>query len=398
MPYPPVSGGRIRVYNVIRELSHYNDIYLISFIEDPEEKGYIEELQKHCVDVELIPVTAFSAFERIKNKISFYIGQRTFITAPYISRLFRQKTEEFLSKYQIDIIQYEHSYMDVFDISCWQEQGLKKILVQHNLEYKLVEQHMRANRPKVSLRKKLEEHINYVRFRNFELRVLKNQDLCVAMSEWDRQQLTEFLPDLAEKTVVIPNGVDIDYFSLSAEAVNQHILIFTGYMKYFANEDGILWFYNEIFPRITAEQPNIKVYIVGREPTDSVRELQEKDNRFIVTGFVNDIRDYLYKSAVFFCPLRMGSGTRLKVLEAMAAGIPMVSTSIGCEGIQVTDGDNILMADTAEEFAAKVVALLRNDELRKRLSQSARSLVERKYSWKRIVAEYQKELEKLVRS
>lgn len=393
--FPPVSGGRIRIFNTIKQLSLNHNVYLISLVEDNKELAYREELLKYCCDVALFPKDS-SIVRILKRKISCYFGSNLNYVAQFYKREVEAKIEEFMTRYPIDVIHVEHCYMDLYHLDKWRTKGVKKVLVQQNLEYVLFDQHVKATKASDSLRRKLENFMDNRKFKDFETKVMRNQDMVVAMSEEDRRKIVDLAPEIDERTVVVPNGVDTNFFQPPEAGRKQATLVFTGFMQYVPNEDGIVWFCDEILPEICAKVPEVQVLVVGRNPSEKVLRLQETSARITVTGFVEDVRNYLNTSTVFICPLRMGSGTRLKIMEAMASGIPIVSTSIGSEGIEVTDGQDIILADNARGFATKTLDLLGDPDKRAVISANARKLVEDKYSWKGIANNYQKELLKMV--
>lgn len=396
-PYPPVSGGRLRVFNVMKELARNNNVFLITFVDKEEELKYRPELLDYCKDVALLSRN-HTVFTKINSRLQALLNKKkTIMLSRFYSPVFQQKINEFMAKYDIDIVQLEHSYIDVYEIPVYTGRKPAKVLVQHNLEYKLIEQQAGARWPGTSLRRKIEGYIDLGRFKEFEINAMKRAGLCVMMSNDDRNQLAELVPEVLSKTIVVPNGVDVEYFQYYSGPRDECTLVFSGFMGHFPNEDGILWFFHKVFPYIKKQYPRIKVFVVGRGPSKRIRNLENKYSQVTVTGFVDDVREYLNRGTVFICPLRMGSGTRLKILEAMSAGIPVVTTSIGCEGLQVEDGQHLLIADSEEGFATKVNQLLEDGSFRTKLSKTARSLVEDRYSWPSIVAEYEKELQQLVK-
>jgi glycosyltransferase involved in cell wall biosynthesis len=193
---------------------------------------------------------------------------------------------------------------------------------------------------------------------------------------------------------IVPNGVDTDFFTPGTDPVDPNRLVFTGAIDYRPNTDGVLYFCAEILPRIHAAEPGATFAIVGRTPPRQVRRLA---HRVLVTGTVPDVRPWMRQAAVFVVPLRVGSGTRLKILEAMATGCAVVSTSLGCEGLEVAPGEDILIGDTPETFAEQVVRCLRDPDLRAQLGARGRALVERRYRWEAIgeeLAAFYQELRK----
>jgi glycosyltransferase involved in cell wall biosynthesis len=176
--------------------------------------------------------------------------------------------------------------------------------------------------------------------------------------------------------------VDLEYFSPAPHDEQESAIVFTGSMDWMANEDGVRYFVRDILPRIRSEVPTAVFSVVGRNPSARLQALDSRQAGVRITGTVDDIRPYLNAGSVYVVPLRVGSGTRLKIFEAMAAGKAIVSTTIGAEGLPVTDQQNILLADDPDAFANCVISLLRDRDRRRTLGVAARQLVEERYSWK----------------
>jgi glycosyltransferase involved in cell wall biosynthesis len=179
----------------------------------------------------------------------------------------------------------------------------------------------------------------------------------------------------------IPTGVDIEYFAPPSVAAPKQDLVFLGAMDWRPNIDGLHWFVRSVLPLIRRRRPNCSLAVVGRCPTAQVRGLAQTDLNIHVTGTVGDVRPYLWESAVSIVPLRVGGGTRLKIYEAMAARIPVVSTTIGAEGLDVRDGENIAIADSPAAFAERCLNLLDDAEARRVQCQAAWEMVSACYSW-----------------
>ena len=237
--------------------------------------------------------------------------------------------------------------------------------------------------------------IQWQKLRRYEARVCRAFDRVVAVSPADAQALQRLVPGL-EVTVVL-NGVDTecynDQFLMTNDqarighwdlVIGHWSLVFTGKMDFRPNVDAVLWFCQEILPSIRRERPSVRFTIVGRDPHPRVLALA-RDPQVTVTGYVEDVRPYIAGAAVYVVPLRMGGGTRLKVLEAMAMGQAIVSTTLGCEGVVLTPGREAALADTAQEFAWRVVELLGDEGRRRSMGQQARRLVEARYDWRAIV-------------
>jgi glycosyltransferase involved in cell wall biosynthesis len=203
---------------------------------------------------------------------------------------------------------------------------------------------------------------------------------CIVVSESDRRILLSMNPHL--RIDVIPNGVDTNLYQPLAHSSISPALVFVGNMGYRPNIDAMNYFCRAIYPQIRREVADLEMWIVGINPSPEVKQLE--GNGVHVTGPVNDVRPFYSRSTVCVIPLRAGGGTRLKILEAMAVGRPIVSTSIGCEGLEVVDGEHLFIADTPQQFVERTIALLRDEGLRQRISTQARKLVVTQYDWELI--------------
>ena len=223
---------------------------------------------------------------------------------------------------------------------------------------------------------------------SYEAALCRLADRVVAVSEADAEALRALVPGL--RVDIVPNGVDTEFYNVqipmtkSQLAIGLWSLVFTGKMDFRPNVDAVIWFCEEVLPLVRREVPGVRFYIVGRSPHRRVLRLA-KDPAVTVTGYVDDVRPYIAAASVYVVPLRVGGGTRLKVLEALACGKAIVSTSLGCEGLGLTPGRELLVADTPLEFARRVVELLRSPGRREELGRAARRSAEERYDWRLIV-------------
>jgi glycosyltransferase involved in cell wall biosynthesis len=228
--------------------------------------------------------------------------------------------------------------------------------------------------------------VQWQRLRRYEAQVCRAADQVLAVSDVDAAMLQELVPGL--DVTVVPNGVDtLTYrpeFTGLEPRMPEKALVFTGTMDFRPNVDAVLWFARQVLPRVRTEMPGVRFFVVGQRPHRRLDSLQS-DPAITLTGWVRDPRPYIAQAAVYVAPLRIGGGTRLKLLEAMAMGKPVVATSLGAEGYPVTDGRELLLADTPEDFATTVLGLLRAPERRAQLGQAGRRFVEQQYDWRAIV-------------
>jgi glycosyltransferase involved in cell wall biosynthesis len=224
--------------------------------------------------------------------------------------------------------------------------------------------------------------LNYYDYRFFYIPKYKDFNAYLFVSPIHKRLIESFIP-ISRKKICIPQGVDIESFQPILIDEDPQRLVFIGTMDYFPNEHAILFFYKKIFPLIKQQIPQIKLYVVGRNPSKEILKMRSKN--VSVTGFVQDIRPFIAKACVVIVPIITDDGGfKIKVLEAMALGKPVVSTSIGAKGLDVTKGVNIIIADTPEEFANSVITLMKDKQLRQEIGKNARYLIIHKYSWEKL--------------
>jgi len=301
---------------------------------------------------------------------------------------FRAKLRALLERERFDVVQVEGIEMGPY-LEQVAGSGPLVVFDDHNAEYVLqkraFETDIRDVRRWVGAFYSL---IQWRKLSRYEAALCRLADRVVAVSEADAEALRALVPGL--RVDIVPNGVDTEFYNVqipmtkSQLAIGLWSLVFTGKMDFRPNVDAVIWFCEEVLPLVRREVPGVRFYIVGRSPHRRVLRLA-KDPAVTVTGYVDDVRPYIAAASVYVVPLRVGGGTRLKVLEALACGKAIVSTSLGCEGLGLTPGRELVVADTPQEFARQVVELLRNPERREELGQAARRFAEERYDWRLIV-------------
>ena len=323
------------------------------------------------------------------------------------SKTFQAQLGMLLERYRYDVVQIEGIEMAPYGLwlvqhPLWryaqQKEDLPTIPIgrprlvfdDHNAEY-VLQQRAWETDPRKPARWHAAAYslVQWDKLRRYERQICQQADRVIAVSEADRAGAAAPRPQL--DIAVIPNGVDLDYYAAysrsrdpQAPDYGPNALVFTGKMDFRPNVDAVTWFAHEVLPLIRREVRRRAFVIVGKEPHLRVQEL-EKLPGVIVTGFVPDIRAHIAAAAVYVVPLRMGGGTRLKVLEAMAMRSALVSTRLGCEGFPLQDGDEVLFADDAAAFANTVTALLRDPVRRQSMGEAGRRFVESNYGWGAIV-------------
>lgn len=375
-PYPANDGEKIRIFNLIKNLENC-DITLVCRTMTDEEKDGLSEIEKYCAAVYSAHIpSSNSHLERLKRALPFAFSKYPISLCTVYFKAIVELLKEACRENEFDIIQVEHSSLAVYlDYVSFGERA-KKLVTLHNIDY-IRNDRIIANLPIGSY--KIYQMVNQMRFRDWEINSLLRFNKVVAMSQHDRRILLKDNPRL--DIDVVPNGVDVGGIPHSVPDLRNPSLVFVGSMDSDANHDAAMYFIRDIFPLL--KKLNIPIYFVGRNPRKELMGLSNHTD-IVVTGAVKDVMDFYKKAAVCVVPLRSGGGTRLKILEAMAAGVPVVSTSVGCEGLEVENGKHLLIADGAEEFADSIRRLLDNDLLMQNISNQARIKVEQEYDWKSI--------------
>ena len=269
-------------------------------------------------------------------------------------------------------------------------QGESPIVVhdQHNADERFWETYARKGWPWVRLFAK----INLWQLRKFQASALKQVDVIMSVSKEDADFTRTRLPNPTTQVWVVPNGVDTECPRPEDTTERKNRIIFCGSMDVLMNIDAVEWFARQIFPKVREAVPDAEFWIVGRNPVPKVRALASLPG-VRVTGQVEDVRPYYAKAKVAVAPFRYGGGTKLKVLEAMVLGVPVVATPVGCQGIEATPGKHLFKEDSKESFTERVITLLQDENLRKRMATEARRLVEERYSWHAIMVDAIKRLE-----
>jgi len=368
IPYPPNKGDRIPTFHRIKHLSRKHDISLAFPCFSDEELGKRGRLEKYCSSIDTALIRPFRA--RLKSLPRLFTA--TPLTLPcFYSKTLHKKIKARLKKESFDLIYVYSSSMAqyVSDV-----RGIKKVVDLADSDSHKWLQYAKHLRPPMSII----YYREWLTLKKYERFLAANFDHTISISENEKKLFETYIPDL--KMSVVPNGVDLEYFGSGESSVVTNGVVFVGAMDYFANVDAVLYFCREILPLIRRQIPDIKFYIVGSGPVTAVKKLG-RDKNIIVTGPVKDVRPYLKKAGVFVAPLRIARGIQNKILEAMASGIPVVTTPCGNEGINAADGRSIFVADTPLKFAQSVTALFNDEKLRKNSTFNAKKFVADSHEW-----------------
>lgn len=378
LPYPPDSGVRIHDFYLIKNVSQHHSVLLLSLITSPQQDEYIEQIGKYCDFVDFVVAKTRSVREQIFGIVQSLCSSRPLATHTFIYDEMLIKIKEAVNKWNVDVVQIEHSFLAPYVEAISTNNRCKKILSFHNLG---AIQYKRMMGLRTGFTQKSLFLIKWILMLQWEAKYAEKFDHCLVVSPIEGKMLKSANPRLLIS--VIENGVDTELYRPIEYVSKNNDLLFIGVMGYPPNVDGILYFCEDIMPIIQCGIPDIRLVVVGHEPVPEIRKLVERGN-VIVTGYVEDVVPYYQQSKVTIVPLRGGGGTRLKILESMALGRPVVSTSIGCEGLNVADRENIMIADTPMDFVQCVIQLLTDKKLRERIAHNARCLVETHYDWSKI--------------
>ncbi len=368
-PYPPDNGSRIRVFNLIKHLALRHRVDLISFASDQVAAEHLKALEDYCQRVKVVHYRPFQP-GRLTALMGFFSRQPRSVIDTHSIEMQRQVEEagrdsspDVVIASEIDMAPYAMALPTV-----------PRLLEDIELIV-LYEKYALQRSPLKRLRAKL----MWWKASHYVAHLARVFDACTVVSERERDRLLQISPG-CRCVSVVPNGVDTTHYAGNFGAPEADTLVYSGALTYFANFDAMSFFLHEVFPLVRAQRPNVKLSITGRLDGTPVDRLAHNEGvRF--TGYVDDIRPVVGRSWSSVVPLRIGGGTRVKILESLALGTPVVATSKGVEGLDLEAGRDILIADEPADFAAALLRLLQDPELRVRLSHNGRQAVSAKYDW-----------------
>jgi glycosyltransferase involved in cell wall biosynthesis len=371
-PYPPDNGSRIRAFNLIKYLSLTHEIDLVSFASEPVAEARLAAMRRYCRRVD---VTLFEPFQ--PNRLTAMLG--------FLSRRPRSVVDTHSVEMQrlVEQAGRERSFdvLIAFEIGAapyaMAVSGSPKILEEVELTTlyeRLYEEHHPLG--------KLRNWLTWWKFSRYIADLLRAFDGCTVVSKRERERVLQVAPGYYPIQVV-PNGVDMDCYAVDLGSPEADTLVYSGSLTYSANFDAVDFFLREVFPLIRARRPNVRLSVTGKLEGVPIDRLPVNDG-LVLTGYLDDVRPTVAQSWACVVPLHVGGGTRLKILEALALGTPVVSTSKGAEGLEVTPGKDILIADEPTDFAAATLRLLEDPVLRGELAVNGRRLVRGRYGWDQI--------------
>lgn len=392
LPYPPEQGTSLRNYHIIRGLAANHEITLLSFLEENQTvaPSQIAPLLECCASIETVPVPTRSKGKRLRQLLT---TRQPDMAHRLSSAAFDNCLRRLLAETDFDIVQIEGIEL-AQSINVIRIASRRKIIFDnHNAETELQRRNMHTDwhTPKRWLAA-LYSWVQVGRLAGFERWACESADAVTAVSAADKKHLQAVAPHLQSPITVIPNCIDITaYQNLNKLPEEQttfsYDLVFSGKMDYRPNVDAVLWFAAEVWPKIQAIRPSTTWAIVGQKPHSRLARLRSVPG-ITVTGWVEDVRPYIANAQLFIMPFRIGTGTRLKFIEALAAGKAIVSTRVGAEGFEVVDGRELVFADTAEEMATAVLHLLDHPEERDTLGQAATQFASH-YDWRVVIPRFE---------
>ncbi len=376
VPYPLDRGGRFKTFHFLRALASKNKVTLLALVRSEQQMQDLAEQFSFCEDV--VGVAIDLSLRRKLWRLTLSLPRRKpFIISLYDLPQMHHEIQRLLSQRKYDMFYYDHLHMAQYRPA---RVDALHVLDQHNIESVLLQRiygNMRF-RPEKAV-----AWLEWLKMKHYEPRICQEMDCVLTTTKVDASVLCEW--GLTPQRVrAIPIGVDTDYFqantNISKSCKN---LTAIGTLGWPPNAEGILWFYHDVLPQVKQVVPGVHFNIIGDQAPQEIAALNQ-DPSVSVLGYVDDIRPYMADSAALLVALRTGSGMRVKILNGMAMGVPIISTSVGCEGIAALDGEHLLKADQPQDFARAAISLLEKPDLRQRLASQGREFVDKHYGWERV--------------
>jgi len=376
LPNTQTSGGQTRWYNIIKYLSKNHDITLFSMLKDESEKRYVPELEKYCREVRVF--TRPKSPWTIKNVLLAEFGPYPLVVIRNLSLTEKEAVKEELERQKYDLIHAEAFYV----MPHIPKTKIPIILVEQTIEY-MVYKHYVDN--EVPFYLKPLYMLDVIKLKYWEKHFWAKARQLVAVSDEDRKVMQDIIPGI--EVDIIPNGVDTKYYMEKKieRMTPPRILYGVTNFEWLQNQEASELLINNVWPHVKRRMSNAKIWIVGRKVPDWIKALSQKDESLEITENIPDARDAYRQASVMVAPIRGAGGTRLKILEAMAAGLPVVSTSIGVAGLKITQGVQALVSDTYEGLADEAVRLLKDTALADKIGRQGQQHVRQHFDWQEVV-------------
>ncbi|HEY8559749.1 MAG TPA: glycosyltransferase [Pyrinomonadaceae bacterium] len=389
--HPVDKGGKIRTYQMLKQLKKDHRITYLTLDNGESETDALDQAAEYADEVIAVPHRTSRKFTLpFYAELARNLGSSLpYALQKYVSAEMAQKIRSLARPGNFDVVVCDFLTPAV---NLPPTLEIASLLFQHNVEAMIWRRHFEVAR---GVAKKAFMKMQWRRMFEYERECLSRFDWVVGVSREDADMMRADYG--IENVGDVPTGVDTDYFTPQKERGAENFnLVFTGSMDWLPNEDAIVWFTGEIFPRIREKIPQATLTVVGRDPFPSLIELSKKDNSIKVTGRVPDVRPFMEEAGVYVVPIRIGGGTRLKIYEALAMELPVVSTAVGAEGLPLENGREILLRDTPGEFAEACVALMRDRDLARRTGLAAARTVREKFGWDKVAEDFARHCEKAI--
>ncbi|MBE9222168.1 glycosyltransferase [Cyanobacterium stanieri LEGE 03274] len=385
-PYPQTKGGtHCRNFNLIDYLRKHHQVTLITQQTPdvkPEEVNELKEIVQELVIFPSKPPSKTSIFNKIKRFTDFIIqGKPPSVMANYLPEI-QQWIDDAVSKNKFDLIAGEHTVNEIYIRPEWKNK-ISTLIDIHSSVYRTCQDQLATKTSENPWRDRLNKPLLY----RYEKNYCQKFSKIIVTTKEDKATINQL--SHRKDIEIIPNGVNLDMFPCRENTITEHTLMIAGGMDYIVNADGACFFGLEVFPLIQEKYPRAKLLIVGSKPTQAVQSLS-KNNSIIVTGRVPSMVDYLHQTTISVVPLRSGFGMKIKTLEAMAAGIPVVASDRGLEGLTVDNPLCALRANTIDEYVKQISKLFDNSDLRQEIAYNARKMIENHYTWEKAAMGYEK--------
>jgi len=388
-PHSRVIGGPIIIYNRVKYLSQRHDVSLLAFADGPTREQ-VSSVAGYCKDLRLVPFPPKrGCLQKAKDLISGPVPP--YFMLSYSEEMY-EKLRELVHALRYDVVISEYSMVAQYLYRNPDLAGIKRVMSEHECYWLSRRKAFKVNGLN---REGLLALYHMKGLKRFEFDMYADADKVLTLTHEGKDELLAVRPGL--DISVVPHGVDVDTFCPAERKDGPPTVMFLGNYPHEPNRDAAVFFGTRVWPIIKRKVPDARFLAVGRGPTADMRQMAERDPSIQITGEVDDVRPYFCESDVFVCPVRMGGGFRGKVLEAIACGVPVVSTALGAEGIPTRSGENILLAEGPDELAGATLSLLEDSDLAGRISRTARELVVEQYSWQKGVEILEEVLEEVVR-
>ncbi len=384
-PYPLNEGTRVLIYNLLAQLAPRHEIHLICLNDQPvsaEELRIIQNLGLRSIQVipHDVPKSMLARLLNVlRDPIPFCVRQ-------FESEPLRRALREFFKSQTVDVVHAEYIssavYRDEF-------RNVPAVFYPHDAVSMLFERNASAE---TSLARRYYTYFQWRKVIRFEHQALAGFERTIVVSEADRKYLA--MHAATSRVRVVPVGIDCDHFAprpapAGAAPAASGTILFRGVMNFLPNDDAARHFYEDIFPDVKKKVPGARFVVAGNAPSSALTRAAAKDPSLTVTGFVKDIRDPMAEADVVVCPMRIGSGIKIKILESLAMGKAVVATPLACSGLEVKSGQHLIIAESPQEFASQVLQILKDPDLRKRLGTQGMNLVRELYPWNKIAARFE---------